>query len=76
MNFVTCTATERTVSRQTGKLKTLRLLVFDFRSVPFQLFQSHKCFIDSSKYILRFFVTHNQCTTINVLNSKCNGVFT
>ena len=44
-------ATEMTVSRQTGKLITLTLVVFllDFHSVPIQ---SHKCFIDVFEYVL------------------------
>ena len=56
----------RTVLRQTGKLITLRLVVFFyFRSVPFQLFQSQKCFIDVFEILSSFIVTHNKCI-INV----------
>ena len=59
-------------SRQTGKLITLRRVVFFyFRSVPFQLFQSHKCFIDVFEILSSFIVTHNKCIIINVTPSVC-----
>ena len=66
------TMTYRIVSRQTGKLITLRRVVFFyFRSVPFQLFQSHKCFIDVFEILSSFIVTHNKCIIINVTPSVC-----
>ena len=57
-------AAETTVSRQTGQLITLRFVI----SVPFQLFKSHKCFIDVSEINSPFFVTHNKCITNITLN--------
>ena len=44
---------------------------FYFRSVPFQLFQSHKCFIDVFEILSSFIVTHNKCIIINVTPSVC-----
>ena len=44
---------------------------FYFRSVPFQLFQSHKCFIDVFEILSSFIVTHNKCIIINVTQSVC-----
>ena len=66
INFVNATETEN-VSRQTGKLITLRLAVFDFYCVQFQL---HKCFIDVFELNSPFIVTHNKCiinVTLNVM---------
>ena len=56
-----------------GKLKMLRLVVFFYcRSVPFQLFQSQKCFIDVFEILSSLIVTHNKCIKCN---STCNGMF-
>ena len=38
----------------------LTLVGFYFRSAPFQLFQSHKCFIDVFEKQSPFIVTHNK----------------
>ena len=60
----------RTVSRQIENVKAC--CFFYCRSVPFQLFQSHKCFIDVFEILSSLIVTHNKCIKCN---STCNGMF-
>ena len=58
-----------TANRQIDNVKARSF--FYFRSVPFQLFQSHKCFIDVFEILSSFIVTHNKCIIINVTPSVC-----
>ena len=58
-----------TAKRQIDNVKACSF--FYFRSVPFQLFQSRKCFIDVFEILSSFIVTHNKCIIINVTPSVC-----
>ena len=62
----------RTVSRQIENVKACSF--FYCRSVPFQLFQSHKCFIDVFEILSSLIVTHNKCI-IDVTLHVCFNVF-
>ena len=51
--------------RFTANRQIKNVYYFDFHSVPFQLFQPHKIYIDVFEINSPFIVTHNKCI-INV----------